>query len=278
MLSKVANQPSSIQVVPKFGFSKKARLERKFKICCQADAAKNQILGQLVYKAEQFNNINEITEITHMKNKKQHFYISLLSLAAINTSPLLADTAKELTLQQNQSSLAQNLEGVTTYAYNNLHTHWLYSFSDMRDNIELEDGSQWSISPNDQHKLYRWRPGDCLVITRNNPWYKKPNHLFFINNETTKEHVRANLVVGPFAFGEYTYWVEGIDRYNGHIFLVNGQGTRTSWCVGDADLLFFDDWAVNDTIVIGVNDTWFTSHPSLLINVNMASMVMAKQI
>ncbi|MCX6989461.1 MAG: hypothetical protein NTX49_00090, partial [Chlamydiae bacterium] len=75
------------------------------------------------------------------------------------------------------------------------------------------------------------------------------------------------------AFGSYTHWIIGMDYTSGHVYLENGS----TWTISTNDLFIFNDWAINDTIILGSNDSWFSSYDSLLINVNMNNYVRARK-
>jgi hypothetical protein len=152
-----------------------------------------------------------------------------------------------------------------------VHSHWLASVSIYGDSVELEDGSFWKIPSYKSHIVYSWKAGDLLTITPNNCFCSYYN--YYINNKYTNTYVPANLYIGPIAFGSYTHWIIGIDHINGHIFLENGS----AWCISSSDAYIFSDWAINDTIIIGANDSWFSSYDSLLINVNMNNYARARQ-
>ncbi len=159
-----------------------------------------------------------------------------------------------------------------------LHLHWIHNFSYDYSTVILEDGSQWSIAYQDIATLFGWRIGDSLLISKNDPWYKTPTHAFFLQNQATGGKVQANILLGPFEFGENSHWVIGIDRAHGILSLVSGRGLYSTWYVSDVEKMVWDDWAVNDTVILGINDSWFTAYPTLLINVNQASTVRAQQI
>lgn len=149
--------------------------------------------------------------------------------------------------------------------------HWLTSISDTGKTIEMEDGSHWEIMGADQYILSYWRRSDSLVITPNYNWFS--NGDYYITNKSNNTYVRANLYIGPMAFGQYSHWIVAIDHVSGHVTLENG----ITWCVASKDSYIFREWEVNDHIIIGVYDAWFNSFDHILINVNMDTHVRAKQ-
>ena len=83
---------------------------------------------------------------------------------------------------------------------------------------------------------------------------------------------RTFILFNPIAFGPYTHWIIGMDFRSGHVYLENG----TTWTISSNDLFIFNEWAINDTIILGSNDSWFSNYDSLLINVNMNNFVRAR--
>ena len=149
--------------------------------------------------------------------------------------------------------------------------HWLTSISDTGKTIEMEDGSHWEVVGADQYILNFWRRSDSLVVTPNYNWFSSGD--YYITNKSNNTYVRANLYIGPMAFGQYSHWIVGIDHVTGHVTLENG----VTWCIASKDSYVFREWAVNDHIILGVYDAWFNSFDHILINVNMDTHVRAKQ-
>lgn len=153
----------------------------------------------------------------------------------------------------------------TTPAYAH---HWLIRATYDGSIAELEDGSNWKLAPN--YSVFNWKVGDPMVITPNHSWLSDYN--YYVVNKFTGSYVAADLIVGPIAFGPYTHWVIGIDYTSGHVYLENG----TTWTISSSDGFIFRDWAINDTVIVGANDSWFSSYDSILINVNMNNYVRAR--
>lgn len=149
--------------------------------------------------------------------------------------------------------------------------HWLTSIGDTGKTLEMEDGSHWEIVSADQYMLNYWRRGDNLVVTPNYDWFSSGD--YFITNKNSNSYVRANLHIGPLAFGQYSHWIVAIDHMSGHITLENG----VTWCIYAKDSYVFREWEVNDHIIIGLYNNWFHSFDHILINVNMDTHVRAKQ-
>jgi hypothetical protein len=158
--------------------------------------------------------------------------------------------------------------------------HWIESFP--QDNIiKTEDGAEWIFDKNDNYILRTWRPSDTIVVSPKGRWLWGSNYSYVMVNKDLGSSIDVNLFLGPVAFGNFSTWIVGIDQNNGHIYLLNGMGERTVWEISNVDLYLFKDWEVNDTLIVGQNDSWFwwfSSYNHILINVNMNHFVRARQI
>ncbi len=181
----------------------------------------------------------------------------------------LANSSQQFMLAPRET-IARPQFSLTSYAYP-INCHWLTSISDTNRSIEMEDGSHWEVSAFDSYVLRNWRREDSLVITPNYSWLS--SHDYYITNKSNNTYVKANLYVGPIAFGPYSHWIVDIDYFGGHIYLEN----QMVWCINPQDNYILKDWAVNDHIIFGIYDSWLSSYDHILINVNMDDHVRAKQ-
>lgn len=149
--------------------------------------------------------------------------------------------------------------------------HWLVNIGDNGRSIEFEDGSHWEISAFESHVLRTWRREDSLVVTPNSSWLS--SYDYYITNKSNNTFVKANLFVGPLAYGPYSHWVVNIDYFSGHVMLEN----QMIWCVNPQDSSILHHWAVNDHVIFGLNDSWFSPYDHILINVNMDNNIRVKQ-
>lgn len=191
------------------------------------------------------------------------------------TQRTLRKASNKLTSNENQFMLASprvvRPEFVqASYAFP-VNCHWLTSISDNSRSLEMEDGSHWEISPSDAYILRGWRREDSLVVTPNTGWLS--SYGYYITNKSNNSYVRANLYVGPLAFGPYSHWVVEVDHFGGHIYLEN----QMIWCVNPQDSHILKDWAVNDHVIFGLYSSWFTPYDHILINVNMNNYIRVKQ-
>lgn len=139
------------------------------------------------------------------------------------------------------------------------------------DTIELEDGSIWSVRSGDRYKIFNWLGSDSILILPNHKWFS--SYDYALVNQNTGETIQVNLTFGPIYNGVYTHWIVAIDYYNRKICLEDGS----IWNISYFDEGMLNNWLVNDTIIIGINDGWFaSSRPNILINVNMNNYITGK--
>jgi len=103
-----------------------------------------------------------------------------------------------------------------------------------------------------------------LVITPNHAWFSVYDYV--ITNQNTGVAVQVNLVVGPLYNAVYRHYIVAIDYVLDHVVLDDGS----VWTMTDFTVM--NQWVPGDTVIVGVNDGWFSSsYPNILINVNTLS-------
>lgn len=148
--------------------------------------------------------------------------------------------------------------------------HVPYSVSPMGDYVFMEDGSGWNVRYSDTSKTLNWYTSDRLIITANHELFS--SYDYRINNEVTGHTVAANLVTAPYYNGLYTHWIVGIDYVHKKICLEDGS----IWSISVWDGVELNRMELEDTIIIGTNDSWFqASCPNILINVETMEYVKA---
>ncbi len=180
----------------------------------------------------------------------------------------------------NLITLASNQINSTAATLSPYHYHWIEDFP-QKNVLKIEDGSEWIFDQSEEQRLESWTPGDTIVISpkQQMPWGS--NYPYVMSNKTAGTSIDVKLFTGPIAYGTQTSWVIGKDPNLGHIYLINAQGDRTVWEVSATDMSLFQDWKVNDAVIIGENDSylwWFSAYSNILINVNMNHNVRAKQV
>lgn len=140
--------------------------------------------------------------------------------------------------------------------------------------IQIEDQSQWKISESDVYTAMTWSPGQFVLITPNRRWFSEYD--YFLTNQVTGTYVSANLLRGPLHDSPYAHHISGTDcnkRGKKVIMLDN----KTYWSVSSDDHYVVDGWEINDMVIIGTNDTWFTSYDTILIDVETNTHVKARR-
>lgn len=142
--------------------------------------------------------------------------------------------------------------------------HTISAVSLSGDTLELEDGSIWSIYSGDQYNTVIWLPRDVVVITPNNGWFS--SYDFKLTNQNTGSSALTNLKLGPFYDSAMSHWIVAIDYDYNIVYLEDGS----AWNMSYFDCGTVRKWLPDDTVIIGINDSWFSySNPNVLINVNM---------
>jgi hypothetical protein len=157
-----------------------------------------------------------------------------------------------------------SINATTYYSSHQGAMHHPIAVSLLGETIELEDGSIWSVSSGDRHQTLDWMTGDIIVILPNHTWFS--SYDYRLVNLNTGANIKVNLSLGPIYNGFYTHWIIAIDYKHGEICLEDGS----VWDMSSWDSSIVSNWLPNDTIIIGINDGWFSgSNPNMLINVNM---------
>lgn len=149
--------------------------------------------------------------------------------------------------------------------------HYVNTTSCYGEQVELEDGSVWTVNSCDRYKVYDWRARDPITVTQNTTWFSSYNYRLI--NQFTGSSVEANLYLGPVVNGLYTHYINWIDYGYGAVMLTDGS----RWYISSRDLSIFSCWAFDDTIIIGTNSGWDGSCDAILINVTMNNFVRAYQ-
>ncbi len=167
-----------------------------------------------------------------------------------------------------EASDEESLQSRGYYASRNDAYHSVYGLSTYGDVVTLEDGSAWSVSGKDQWKTANtgaynmWLSGDTVFVMQNK--WKYTGYQFMLYNVNTGQEVEVNLSLGPVYNGLFTHWIVAIDYFNRLITLENG----TCWSMSFFDSPVVNQWFINDTVIIGINQDSLSWNSSILINVN----------
>jgi len=147
--------------------------------------------------------------------------------------------------------------------------HRPIAVSTLGDTVTHHDGSEWVVKHSHRYKVLDWLASDSIIILPNHAWFS--SYYFRLVNLMTGADVEVNLAKGPIYNGIHSHWIEEIDYYNCEIRLED----NTVHKVPPAEWATLKKWLKHDTIIIGINDSWFSSKPNILINVNMLNYVTA---
>jgi hypothetical protein len=143
--------------------------------------------------------------------------------------------------------------------------------------IQLEDGSEWSIPLEELHRMHFWAVGDWISLYPNKGFFCRSSYFFY--HERLGESLSISPFSGPLINGFYTQQVIGMDWETGSVYLMNGQGMRTVWIIDPSDYALFQEWEINDAVVLGRNYSWLpclNSYENILINVPSNHYVKAR--
>lgn len=152
--------------------------------------------------------------------------------------------------------------------------HPVYNIQFNDSIVEMQDGSQWKVAEDDRAQMMSWRIYDNVIITVNG---RHDNYAYYLTNQSNGTYVRVNLIRGPAVNGAYTLLIKGMNAnnyYSRSLTLTND----TSWGICSDDFYQIDSWELKDPIIVGRNDAWFTSYPTLLINVPCNTSMRVKKL
>lgn len=155
-------------------------------------------------------------------------------------------------------------------SYRPYELHWAAAMDYDRNILELEDGSQWKISDGDYLELVSWGKDDIVEISPN---YFSYSYSYYMTNKDTGSYVRANLVNAPLRDSPYAVTITGMD-YRRSFSLSNGS----SWEISTSDLSLVRNWYVDDLVIIGNNNEWFSFYSHILINIHTNTYIRVQKI
>ncbi|MBS3904882.1 MAG: hypothetical protein KGZ39_06115 [Simkania sp.] len=140
--------------------------------------------------------------------------------------------------------------------------------------VQLADESRWKIAESDVRDVLSWRQGDFVVLSPNNQWFS--DYPYCLTNQSNRSTVRVNPLSGPLYDSPYTHHISGLDHNTPSKKIVYLDAT-SCWVISEEDYSIINNWEVNDTIIIGVNDSWFTRYDTILIDVETNTCVKARR-
>lgn len=184
--------------------------------------------------------------------------LKAFAIAFLIGSPLFAITEEQI----NREHLVEKFVVPPKIYYSShpgaFHKAVFVSFSG--DVLHFEDGSSWGVYFEDRYKTCNWLTSDTLVILPNNNLYSP--YKYKVYNQNTGEYLRVDLINGRVSMTPYTRWIVAIDYYNREICLDDGS----IWTISSSENGILNHWMLNEIVFIGINDSWFSSKPNILIN------------
>lgn len=150
-------------------------------------------------------------------------------------------------------------------------SHRVLDLCSLRSSLSIEDGSVWEIHPAESYKTVSWRIGDPIALIRNFNRFAWSD--YYMLNLNTGTNVCVALALGPILNNPHSKFIAAIDCEQGVLALTDAS----KWVVSSDDLALFRQWAINDCIIVGQNETYFSRYEAVLINSNMNHSVRAKQ-
>jgi hypothetical protein len=171
-----------------------------------------------------------------------------------------------ITYQTQPSVVVQNAYAVAAYPMIDPRVHHLDSYSLCDNTIVLHDGSLWKVNSWDMYKVLNWASNDVLSLSCTESFFGEK---YILTNPVTGQSIHIDLLDGPVLFGPNSHWVVAIDHSLKRVYLENGS----FWDVRFLDQNMLYQWAINDTVIVGDTNGWWSD--SVLINVNMNQHVYA---
>ncbi len=193
------------------------------------------------------------------------------------TRPL--STKERRQLQHKRSRLAKKTQELKDGArffswnqpatlYSTLSAHTIHDVSTKGTTLEIENGAVFAIRDCSAATAAKWRKSSAIQIKPNHTWFS--SYEYTIHNPETNSYVEAKLSLGPFSQSPLNRRISQINLATGTVLLDN----NTMWQIADRAAL--QKWQVNDPIILGDNDAWFTwGYNFIMLNVATDSYLTA---
>lgn len=196
-----------------------------------------------------------------------NYKLLALICAGLLVAPLAAETEeKEIEKCEEIEQAEERMKnGLITFVTTHPgYEHHAMVVARMGDTVETEDGAVYAIRSSDQMKTLDWRVSDIIVITPNYSWFS--NYDFSLVNTKTDAIVEAKFLKKPYATGQHAMWVDQIEYKENKICLRDGS----LWNISMFDDYKLRKWKKNDTVIIGNNNSIFSTdaYPNILINLD----------
>lgn len=181
--------------------------------------------------------------------------------------------------EESEEQQAEEEERIRLASYNNSSHrdayHYVLEVSEAGDRVTLWDLSQWVIDPEKSSTCKQWRPADEVVIAPYRPWIFKSRYKFKLVHRVSGKKVKANMVRGPLLRSPLCRYILSIDYEKGQLWLNDGSYWKVSKSGNDQLKEWRGDDEERHVVMIGINDSWTSLKPNILINVSRYSYLPA---
>jgi len=134
--------------------------------------------------------------------------------------------------------------------------------------IEIQDGAQFSVSSSDIEEVLTWDAQTPIAISPNPYWFSDTD--FFITNQKNGTYIGVYYITEPDPKNPLRNTIYHLDPFYGEIVIQDVKGSQLFFEVDPEDIKYIQTWKQGDSIVVGVNDNWYSKMSSngnfILIN------------
>lgn len=113
--------------------------------------------------------------------------------------------------------------------------------------IELDDTSQWTITPECQRFIETWQIGDVVTFSPNRTWN---DGKFYFTNNRTNGTVFANASLSPFLDQPNTFKIIHLDPTRTFVTIRSNAGVQHQYKLNTKN----HDWEVGETVSVGLDN------------------------
>ncbi len=170
-------------------------------------------------------------------------------------------------------SLAIPATGITTSGHPGI---FKFASNISGNKVYLEDGSRWRVHSSDLYYMSNWYTSansflpDNIVVALNTDTASYLSYRYCLVNQHTQVAVRAEINLAPLkSLRRYIYSYAWLTDNYGHLYVQLCLNDGSVWNMLSADFPFTGLWNVDDTVIIGSNNSFGNSvAPNILININ----------
>lgn len=150
--------------------------------------------------------------------------------------------------------------------------HTIFNFFTFGDeNIQLNDGSVWTVNPVQLKLLESWSREDEVVIVPNTTWFFKSDYKYKIWRYRHNDYIEVNLRWGSYMYSNEFKYITYVDTDKLEVYL----NDYSVWKIHSKNSDLLRAWREHQVVIIGTNNGWFSRMKNILINVNNNSYVIS---